>query len=179
MTATAPNVNNVVLGPCDVMFGTNDLGYTKGGVEVTIATTTHEVNVDQFGDTPINEYIQGRTVQVKVPMAESDLNKLVLAIPGAVLITDHTTPAKIKLAVSSSVGVSLRAAAAKLVLHPNALISSDHSQDFTIALASPSGNLDFAYNFNNERVYNVVFKGYPDATTGLLFTMGDDSASLT
>ena len=45
-------------------FGGVDLGFTKGGVEVTVETETHEVTVDQMGETPINEYITSRTCTV-------------------------------------------------------------------------------------------------------------------
>jgi hypothetical protein len=84
----ASNTKNVKLGVCKVSFGGYDLGYTKGGVEVSVKTDTHKVNVDQFGKTPINEYIMGREVHVKVPMAETTLENLVQVMPGAVLTTD-------------------------------------------------------------------------------------------
>ena len=54
------NTENVKLGVCSVTFDGVDLGYTKGGVDVTIATTTKEVMVDQFGQSEINEYMKGR-----------------------------------------------------------------------------------------------------------------------
>ena len=64
------STENVKLGVCSVTFGGTDLGYTKGGCEAEITTTTHKVMVDQFGDTEIDEIIQGRTVKVTVPLAE-------------------------------------------------------------------------------------------------------------
>lgn len=177
MTALVPNIENIKLGACDVMYGSNDLGYTKGGVDVTIGTTSKEINVDQFGDTAVNEYIQGRMVTVKIPMAESDLQKLALAIPGSVLTIDHTDATKMKLVVSVNQGMSLRDTAIALVLHPTANISANKIDDFIVPLAAPSGNIEFAYNYNNERVYTVTFKGYPDQSTGALYTFGDPSAA--
>ncbi|EOD9812545.1 hypothetical protein ACJ8GG_003588, partial [Acinetobacter baumannii] len=67
----ASDVKNVKLGVCKIMFDGVDLGFTKGGVDVTVSTETHKVQVDQFGQTPINEYILGRTVVVKAPLAET------------------------------------------------------------------------------------------------------------
>lgn len=81
----ASNTKNVQLGVCRVLFGGVDLGYTQGGVEVTVKTDTHKVNVDQFGKTPINEYIMGREVMVKCPLAETTLPNLVAIMPGATL----------------------------------------------------------------------------------------------
>jgi len=79
------DTRNVKLGVCSVTFGGVDLGYTKGGVEVNVATTTHEVMVDQYGNTPIDDYIIGRTCKVKVPLAETSVDNFSRIMPGAVL----------------------------------------------------------------------------------------------
>lgn len=76
------NTKNVKLGPCKVIYGGVDLGYTKGGVEVTVETSTHEVLVDQFGEAPINEYVMGRSVTVAAPLAETTKNNLEKIMPG-------------------------------------------------------------------------------------------------
>ena len=49
------DTKNVKLGVCKVFYDNVDLGYTQGGVDVTVKTETHKVNVDQFGKTTINE----------------------------------------------------------------------------------------------------------------------------
>lgn len=84
----ASDSKNVKLGVCTVNFDGQDLGYTQGGVEVMVTTDTHEVEVDQFGKTTINEYIMKRTVKVKVPLAETTLDNLVKIMPGATLVSD-------------------------------------------------------------------------------------------
>jgi hypothetical protein len=82
------STKNVKLGVCRVYFDSQDLGLTQGGVEVQVTTSTHKTEVDQFGKTPINEFIEGRTCNVKVPMAETTLRNLVNIMPGATLVTD-------------------------------------------------------------------------------------------
>lgn len=84
----ASDTKNVKLGVCSINFDGKDLGYTQGGVEVMVTTDTHEVEVDQFGKTIINEIIMKRDVKVKVPLAETTLENLVAIMPGAVLVTD-------------------------------------------------------------------------------------------
>ena len=79
---------NVKLGVCNVLFDGVDLGFTKGGVEVEVATTTHEIKVDQLGETIIGELITGRSVSVSVPLAETTLDNLVAIMPGSELISD-------------------------------------------------------------------------------------------
>ena len=166
----------VQLGTCTVTFGTKDLGLTKGGVEVALSSETYKVLVDQFGNTEINEYITGRTVTVTVPLAETDLTKLALVLPGSRIVTDTAVPTKKKLVVPTGVGFSLLSVADKLVCHPVALPATDKSQDFTVPLTAPKGEFTFAYKVNEERVYTVTFTGYPDLTTGDLFVMGDSTA---
>jgi hypothetical protein len=84
----ASSTENVKLGVCTVLFDGVNLGYTKGGVEVSVETTTHEVTVDQFGETPIGELITGRKVSAKVPLAETTLDNLVAVMPGSTLLSD-------------------------------------------------------------------------------------------
>lgn len=79
------DTKNVKLGVCKVFYDGVDLGYTQGGVDVTVKTETHKVNVDQFGKTTINEVILSRDVTAKTPLAETTLENLVKIMPGAVL----------------------------------------------------------------------------------------------
>lgn len=79
------DTRNVKLGVCRITWGGVDLGYTKGGVEVEIASETHKVMVDQFGSSEINEYVMGRTCRVKAPLAETTVENLQRIMPGATL----------------------------------------------------------------------------------------------
>jgi hypothetical protein len=273
------NTENVKLGVCTATFDSQDLGYTKGGVEVEVETNTHEVTVDQMGETPIDEIITGRTVKVTIPMAETTLENLARVMPGSTLVTDGVkatgtvtfsssapvngdkvtidgmdftfktvpvtdkdmaipgtigaaatalanainnaaigiqatanaavvslvattsgvsgnvavaktavTPANItvtgmtggvdatkaKVVVETGTNISLLKLAKKLVLRPKGAL--DARDDFTIFKAMTSGAIQFAYQTDQERIFNVVFKGYADAS-GQLFAVGDESAA--
>ncbi len=273
------NTENVKLGVCTATFDSADLGYTKGGVEVQVQTNTHEVTVDQMGETPIDEIITGRTVQVTIPMAETTLENLARVMPGSTLVTDgvkatgsvtfssaapvsgdkvtidgidftfKTAPAapreiavpvtigaaasalasainsasigvvaeaagpvvnltaastgasgnvtvsktaatsanitttnmtggvdatKAKVVVETGTNISLLKLAKKLVLRPKGAV--DARDDFTVFRAMTSGAIQFAYQTDQERIFNVVFKGYADAS-GKLFAVGDEAAA--
>jgi len=171
------DTQNVKLGVCKVTFNGVDLGYTKGGVEVSVSTETHKVEIDQFGKTVINELIMSRNVQVKVPLAETTLENLVATMPGATLVTDAIDPTSKRVDVSTAIGTNLLALAQTLVLHPIALADSDKSEDFTVHKAATAGALQFAYKLEEERVFNVEFNGYPDVANGSkLFSYGDPDA---
>lgn len=177
MAYDANSAARVQLGACSVVFGSTDLGLTKGGVEIQIQTESYKIMVDQFGNTEINEYIIGRTCSVTVPMAETDLTKLNLCLPGSSIVTDAVDSTKKKLVTPNAVGQSLLAVAQKLTCHPIARSAGDKSQDFVVPITAPKGDLNFGFKLNEERVYNVIFTGYPDLTTGTLFIMGDETAT--
>ncbi|MBX5130825.1 hypothetical protein HJB53_30505 [Rhizobium lentis] len=273
------NTENVKLGVCTATFDSADLGFTKGGVEVEVQTNTHEVTVDQMGETPIDEIITGRTVQVTIPMAETTLDNLARVMPGSTLVTDgafatgsvtfssaapvngdkvtidgldftfKTVPTgprdmaipatisgaaaalaaainnavigilatanaavvtltasnrgvsgnvsvtktavtaanitavsmtggvdatKAKVVVETGTNISLLKLAKKLVLRPKGAV--DARDDFTIFKAMTSGAIQFAYQTDQERIFNVVFKGYADVS-GRLFAVGDETAT--
>lgn len=165
----ASDTKNVKLGVCKVFFDSVDLGYTQGGVEVTVKTDTHKVNVDQFGKTTINELIMGREVTVKVPLAETTLENLVKIMPGATLVVNGADK---HVDVTNGIGIDLLATAKELRLHPKSLPDADHSEDFVIPHANTAGGLKFAYKLENERIYDCDFTGYPDPTTNKLFSVG-------
>lgn len=169
------NTENVKLGVCKVTYGGTDLGFTKGGVEVSVETQTHEVTVDQMGDTPINEYITSRTCTVTVPLAETTLENLVKIMPGATLIADTADETKKYVSVPTATGQSLLKVAQELILHPIANADEDKSDDFTVPKAATAGAMSYSYKLDDERIYSCEFKAYADEQ-GNLFKVGDPSA---
>lgn len=99
----ASDTKNVKLGVCKIFFDGHDLGYTKGGVEVTVTTETFKVEVDQFGKTPIKEYIMGRQISVKAPLAETTIQNMAALMPGA---TISGAPGSEVLSVTTGTGAA-------------------------------------------------------------------------
>ena len=79
---------------------------------------------------------------------------------------------KKKVTVATGTSLSLLDFAKRLVLRPKGTTGAD---DFTVLKAATSGALQFAYKTDSERIYNIVFKGYADAS-GNLFSVGDITA---
>lgn len=82
----ASNTSNVKVGVCRISYDGNDLGYTKGGVEVEVTTDTYKSEVDQFGKTAISEVIMGRNIKIKAPLAETTFDNLIAIMPGATIV---------------------------------------------------------------------------------------------
>lgn len=161
-------VENVKLGACHILFGGHSLGLTKGGVEVEVTTETHVVKLDQFGETTLSERITGRNVMVKVPMAETDIRKLSLVMPGAVLgpVEDGGVNDSLKIYVAQ--GADLHAHAKTLELIP----IGEGDYKVTIHRANTNGSMSFAFKHDEERVFDLTFNAYPD-NSGLMMTLGD------
>ncbi len=169
---------NVKLGVCKVFYGGVDLGFTKGGVEVTVETETYEVTVDQYGNTPINEYIMGRTIKVTAPLAETTLDNLVAIMPGATLVTDGATLKK-SVIVPTGIGTNLLAMAKELILVPKGVNGTLNYDDAVrIPKAATPGAMTYSYKLDEERIYNCEFKAYPvtENNAEVLFEVGSVDA---
>lgn len=150
----AGNAKNIRLGPCHVIWGVEDLGYTKGGIEVSITSTQVSITSDQFGETPMDKYVTSRTVNVKVPIVETTPGKLDLIING----NDGTASQAVVQAV---VGLSMRNASQSLILHPLNKADDDYSEDFVVIRAGVIPNIEATYDADNERVWSVTFTSFP------------------
>lgn len=153
------DITKVKMGACDVVFDDVNLGYTKGGVKVAYSFDVFEKTVDQE-TLPIDEMVTKQTFEATVPMAESNLAKLVKFFPGAILMGNNngTNPTRLKLMLSSAYGQSLRTLARKLEIKP---LGGTPNDWITVYAAVPKPNLDLTYESEGVRVYNVVFKAMP------------------
>ena len=165
------DTRNIKLGVCKVFLDGADLGYTQGGVEFSVTTSTHKVNVDQFGKTAVKETITGRELTVKVPLAEATVENLAKLVPSLNLQIEGSTLKRV--GVDSGTGVDLLETAKMLVLHPQGLKDWDYSDEVVIPLANTPGQMNFAYNLEAERIFNTDFSGYPDPASGALFIAGN------
>jgi hypothetical protein len=77
--------------------------------------------------------------------------------------------------VSNGVNVNLLDVAKELVLRP---VGTTGEDDFVIYRAACPGALQFAYQTENERIFNANFKGYVKED-GTLFEVGDSDADAT
>jgi hypothetical protein len=174
----AVNTYDVPIGPATVEFGATPTIFdiTKGGIQFQATTNTQDVTVDQYGSAPVKVIVNGTSCQVTIPFALHDLDKLATVIPNATLITDSVDPQKKKIQVNSEAGTDLTASADKLVIKPTSADTT--ANDYvTIPLASPVTDPELVFDSENERIYNITFRGFPD-TTGLLYVLGDESATV-
>ncbi len=175
------NGNHVI----DVQYGTSgsevDLGFTMGGVKVTIETAVADVTTDQFGKVIMKQIVVGRNATIKVPFAETDIQLMSKLMALASYVPDATVTTKKKTILNTPVGADLVASAAqslKLIKAVGGTASSNANDAFRFYKAAPSGKLEFAFSIKDQRVWEVEFTAYPDSTQSFgLGVFGDESAT--
>lgn len=181
------STRNVKLGVCRVYFDGDDLGVTQGGVEVAVTTETHKVEVDQFGKTPINEYVMGRALTVKVPMAETTLENLVKIMPGATLtatggakatgtITITTNPIASETIIVNGVTMTFKAAAPGMSDVLIGATAADTAANLAAKLNAHTDPAVAAADYSvNAAIVTVTYEGY--GTEGNAFTLATGTAA--
>ncbi|HOY09614.1 MAG TPA: hypothetical protein PLB05_06010 [Candidatus Omnitrophota bacterium] len=144
------------LGPCQITFDGVDIGKTHGGVTFRDSLVQTEVKEDQAGATPVDHIINGRSIQVEVPMTRSTLAQLMIVLPGASSFGSH-------IRVCNYVGIQRAAYAKQLIITP--LVDGVPQEDsLTIFKASPIPDIELIFDAESQRVYKVIFNAYPDST---------------
>ena len=150
------DITNVKLGVCSVTFNGVPLGHTKGGVVVTYTPDYHDVTVDQYGNTVVEKVLIGEKLTAKVPLAESTLANLAVAIPAG----DGTG----NLTIGKQAGELMAQYAKELVLHPIANEANDLDEDVVFFKALNTGEVALNFMFDGERVVEVTFEALLDET---------------
>jgi hypothetical protein len=168
------------LGPCQVLFGTEDsevdLGKTEGGVVVTFATDVADLMSDQFGTAPEDQVVSGQKASVACPLADITLANLALALNQAM----KTLGADSGIAGGNIVGTKLSTKAKSLLLkkYVNGAPSSDTQDWLRFPKAAPQGNFDYSFTKDGQRIINTIFTAFFD-DNGYLYYLGDETAATT
>ena len=153
------------LGPCEVTFDGVSLGSTFGGVIFRHTEESRPVREDQQGVTNVDELKVGVSCEIEVPLTRTSLGQLSKVI-------GNSTYTGSKLEVGVVVGQSLLDAAKVLIIKPiiDSVVSTDSKTWLTVYKAYPRVDLEVNYNYENQRVYKVIFKAFPDS--GKLWKIG-------
>lgn len=149
----------------------NAVSILNASVVTGVATATYSKNA---GATQlVVTYDDRGTAGNAFTLAKSGTN---LSVSGATLSGGISTTRK-KVEVKTGIGLSLLTTSKELILHPIAKLANDQSEDFIIPMTQTPGAMNFAYKYDEERVFNCTFKAYPNPTTGVLFIVGDPAAA--
>lgn len=159
------NPANIRLGGCTVTWQGVDLGYTIGGVALTLETTVRHNEIDHFGNgVEVSDRITSRKMGVQASFAEAVVSTLetIFASSPATISTSGT------LGVQFDAGVLLNQGT--LILHPVSM-GDDLSEDILIPNAKMTGNIAWSYQVDTETTFQITWTSGPDAN-GYIFYFG-------
>jgi len=168
--ATDKNTTNIIpLGPCEVRYNTVNLGHTIGGVNVRITSHWKTIVVDDYGNTPVDDFERGMEIEIDVPLGQYDLEQLKIALPN---YAQHT-PDNLRLNFGDKVGDKITKY--RLVVDPE----DARELPVVVYLAAVTNQITIAYTQEAEKIIQVTFKGYIDESRAVgdrLFRIGGGSS---
>ena len=152
------------LGPCviDYAGGTVVFNKTQGGVKFRYQEFNAPIKEDQSGsETDVDEVSTGAQCSLEVPLTREELADLNYVFGNSSQSSNY-------LKVVNPRGESKFAGAVALIVKPivNGVVSTTNTQWLTIHRASPTVNMELAYDNSGQRVFMVTFKGFPDDASG-------------
>ncbi|MHA1225236.1 MAG: hypothetical protein ACTSPV_00670 [Candidatus Hodarchaeales archaeon] len=160
---SAPNRD---LGPCVVVWdpdGDNvEFSKTFGGVFFRYEELRASVKRDQAGETDVDEVTIGATnPELEVPLTQEEIANLEKCFA-------HASAGANYLKVSNPVGAAVLADAKEVIVKPivNGVVSTTNTEWLHIHRAFPRITMEQAYDNSGQRTNKVIFKGFPDDTSG-------------
>ena len=158
------------MGPCCIVWdpdGVNlDMKPTFGTVTYRPEDQKEDVFHDEHGVAPVDSIHTGRPATLEVPMTSPNLAQLEAVIKGS---TKKKSAGKYKILwVPNTVGCAVFANAKVIIVKPlcNQVCSAIEAEWLYIFRAYPFAQLEIGFDNNGQRVYNVLFKCYPDDVSG-------------
>jgi hypothetical protein len=141
-----------------------DVGLVEGDMEVAIESSYADITAHQSGTDLLGQIQTGKNVSITLNFKETSVAQLrkVLTKAGGQAFTPAGAGATEVFGLGQS-EFALQRKAAKLVLHPKVLGSSDHSRDITFWKAA--ADLE-SLTFSGENIFMlpVTFQIFPDTT---------------
>lgn len=143
-----------IAGPCTLTFNGVNIGHTLDGIDFTAERDFTDVNVDKYGNTPIDKVLQGTRVVLKFKLAQPDWYQLNIAMPetssyDGAGVNDRTD-------LGGDAGYSLRQDAAQLIVHPIKNLPTNFTDDITLYRAVSYDNIAIPYKVADQQVVEVT-----------------------
>lgn len=169
-------VNDMELGPCQVLFGPDgsevDLGGTQT-VDLSITTSTADLKRDQFGDMAYDKVITGHGATVTVNLTDITFANLAVALNQ----TARTNGSDNAVAGTNKVGTKLRAIAQSLILkkYVSGIVSTDEDDWFIARKAAAlAEEVKQTFDATTQRILTVQFYLFFD-DSNFLYIFGKES----
>lgn len=174
MGGTSPTVtvSDLDIGPCQVIFGTTDIGSTLGNCTVKFKYDKKELKADQFGSSILDMAITGMECTVETEFAETkNRDKWALLFPNA--IETGTTHKYVDF--KDATAVRQLALATALTLHPLVDASSNKDDEWYFYKALPLEDSSYVFGPAEQAKMKITWRILLDAsvTPARMFRVGD------
>lgn len=160
----SPDIRNLRIGVCSIIFNTVSLGNTKEGVNFNYEPSLVDITADKYGSSPIDKVLTGEKLEIEVSLAEPNIKNLFAAIGAS---DKSSGTGGDRLNIGRSAGFSLLAnKAAILVLHLVADPAGVTNEDIVIYSAVPVSSIEMNYEVDNQRIFKVTFAALINETYG-------------
>jgi len=160
------------IGPCQIYWGAAITSVLEGAT-FRFNMTYSDVKEAEHGDAPVDAVFRGYDAcEFECPMTRITYAHLASLIPGASQSGGESGNIQV---FSNRVGATMYDSAAELIVKRlvNGVVDTEQKYWLHIPKAYPVPQFDIPYNLDGQRAFMVLFKGFPDATTGLTWHVGD------
>lgn len=147
--------SNVIGGPAKLNLGGSDLGHTQGGISATLTPESREVNVDEFGSSPVLIRHTGDSLTVTTPLAEWTAATLAEIYEAG---NDDTTGTPPYMGLGRSAGYIYTGQALKVI----PLLTADAGKLLHIFSAVATGAIELGWNNEDDTIAEVEFTALID-----------------
>ncbi len=164
------------LGPAIVVWGATSIDEIFDEIRWTLTGESAQVFEMLYGATPVDEIFLGYSAcSITIPATRMTLATLATLLPGG---THSGAPTgRVGVAVAGSgaaVGISMYDNGLPLFIKPIvAGVASANGKWMRLEHTYPVPNFDVVFNLRDQRVYGLTFKACPDATSKLLWSVGN------
>src|SRR5665213_32792 len=177
--AFAQNINEEFpLGPCKVIFNSNNLGHTDESTKVSVKATIVQALAAKYGKSGVGYFLNGQEAEVDCVLMQNDMTILAAAFPFTTQVTSAAGASKITLGVIAGQAIP----SYTLTLIPeNGITNIPGINVNWTMLAAPVGDFEPVYDGGKIAGYKVKFKSVINeagAVSGAyLGTFGDTTIS--
>jgi hypothetical protein len=175
------------LGPCILQWGEDTLGPFWEEVRFKFEETFAEVFESAFGTTPVDAVFTGSgACELTVPFTRITLAQLIALTQGASGSGGGSPQTSGNMTVDARAqGTAMYDSSKPLFVKPivagvaESFVAGSNGTWLRLEHAYPVPSYELVYNNKDQRVYNVVFKCFPDATTRKQWSIGKVNAATT
>lgn len=163
------NISNVTVGACSITVNGVTIGHTMGGSKLMVDRKFVELEVDEYGKTPVELALTGQDLKLETTLAEPTVNNLAAVLPEQTKVNGSLGQ---KIGIGVDAGATLRQYAVPVQLHPLSRPSTDLTADVLIYLAVNDQPVDLNYEVDKQRIFKVTFRGLVDESRGNGYRLG-------